>query len=436
MGLDSLLLLLLLLLSIHIHPTFYLYLFSSLGGGHPPIKLKRKNTLLCKDPTQSHTVPLKPPPPSPPITMDQQRFPDFVNKGITGLMNLGNTCFVNSCLQALSHTYELNRFLNDEKYKKRLTKKPDAVLLSEWDKLRALMWSENCIVSPGGFIGSMKQIARLKNQELFTQNSQNDVQEFLVFMLDSFHMALAREVNMTITGSVNSDKDVIGQKCYEMMRQMYTKNYSEMLNLFYGIQMSVLSEVGADGAVLSISPEPFSIISLSIPLVEIAGTGKTRVPTLMDCFSHYCAGEVMEGDNAWFNEKTGKYQDVKRGMMYWSLPNIMIIDLKRVQYTERGGAVKITIPVEIPLRGLNLSSFVNGYKRDSYIYDLYATCNHHGNASKSGHYTATICTASNMWYSFNDETVKETEMKGDTITSNIPYCLFYRKRQAMAASES
>lgn len=351
-------------------------------------------------------------------------------------MNLGNTCFVNSCLQALSHTYELNRFLNDEKYKKRLTKKPDAVLLSEWDKLRALMWSENCIVSPGGFIGSMKQIARLKNQELFTQNSQNDVQEFLVFMLDSFHMALAREVNMTITGSVNSDKDVIGQKCYEMMRQMYTKNYSEMLNLFYGIQMSVLSEVGADGAVLSISPEPFSIISLSIPLVEIAGTGKTRVPTLMDCFSHYCAGEVMEGDNAWFNEKTGKYQDVKRGMMYWSLPNIMIIDLKRVQYTERGGAVKITIPVDIPLRGLNLSSFVNGYKRDSYIYDLYATCNHHGNASKSGHYTATICTASNMWYSFNDETVKETEMKGDTITSNIPYCLFYRKRQATAASES
>ena len=364
--------------------------------------------------------------------MDQQRFPDFVNKGITGLINLGNTCFVNSCLQALSHTYELNRFLNDEKYKKRLTKKPDAVLLSEWDKLRTLMWSENCIVSPGGFMASMKQIARLKNQELFTQNSQNDVQEFLVFMLDSFHMALSREVNMTITGSVNNDKDIIGQKCYEMMRQMYTKNYSEMLNLFYGIQMSMITELTdtrADTpAVLSISPEPFSIISLSIPLVEIPGTGKTRIPTLIDCFSHYCAGEVMEGDNAWFNDKTGKYQNVKRGIMYWSLPNIMIIDLKRVQYTERGPA-KITIPVEIPLRDLNLSSFVSGYKRESYIYDLYAVCNHHGNASRNGHYTATISTASNTWYTFNDETVKETEMKGDTITSNVPYCLFYRKRQ-------
>lgn len=359
-------------------------------------------------------------------------------------MNMGNTCFVNSCLQALSHTYELNRFLNDEKYKKRLTKKPDAVLLIEWDKLRTLMWSENCVVSPGGFMASMKQIARLKNQELFTQNSQNDVQEFLMFMLDSFHTALAREVNMTITGNVNNDKDVIGKKCYEMMKQMYTKNYSEMLNIFYGIQMSVIErlhpESNPDGTsendravsfstdnILSLSPEPFSIISLSIPLVEIPDTGKTRIPTLYDCFAHYCEGERMEGDNAWFNDKTKQYQSVQKRIMYWSLPNIMIIDLKRVQYTEHG-PVKVNIPVDIPLNNLDLSSFVRGYKRDSYIYDLYAVCNHHGNFSKSGHYTATIRSADNIWYNFNDETVKQTEMKGNSITSNIPYCLFYRKR--------
>lgn len=200
--------------------------------------------------------------------------------------------------------------------------------------------------------------------------------------------------------------------------------------------MSVITELDGNssgsgpgtGTVLSISPEPFSIISLSIPLVENPDTGKTRIPTLMDCFRHYCSGEVLEGDNAWFNDTTKKYQNVKRGMMYWSLPNIMIIDLKRVQYTNRG-AMKVTIPVEIPLHGLNMSSFVNGYKRDSYVYDLYAVCNHHGSFSGSGHYTAMIRTASNAWYTFNDENVKQTEIKGDTITSNLAYCLFYRKRQ-------
>jgi ubiquitin C-terminal hydrolase len=360
------------------------------------------------------------------------RFQEFSGKGQTGLMNLGNTCFVNSCLQALSHTYELNRFLNDGSYKKKLTKKPDSVLLNEWDKLRTLMWSENCVVSPGGFMSSMKQIARLKNQDLFSQGSQNDVQEFLMFMLDSFHIALSREVNMTITGNVNNDKDIIGKKCYEMMKQMFTKNYSEMLNIFYGIQMSVITNVDAPDSfasndVLSLSSEPFSIISMPITLVEDAVTGKSRVPSLYDCFKHYCHGETMDGNNAWFNENTGQYQSVQKRISYWSLPNIMIIDLKRVQYTELG-PVKVNIPVEIPLDGLNMGEFVNGYKKDSYIYDLYAVCNHHGNTSGGGHYTATIRNADNQWVIFNDEHVKQIELKGDKIISNTPYCLFYRKR--------
>ena len=31
---------------------------------------------------------------------------EYENKGLTGLSNVGNTCYLNSCMQILSHTYE------------------------------------------------------------------------------------------------------------------------------------------------------------------------------------------------------------------------------------------------------------------------------------------------------------------------------------------
>ena len=31
----------------------------------------------------------------------------YLNKGLTGLANCGNTCYLNTCIQVLSHTYEI-----------------------------------------------------------------------------------------------------------------------------------------------------------------------------------------------------------------------------------------------------------------------------------------------------------------------------------------
>ena len=342
-------------------------------------------------------------------------FEKYNGKGLSGLTNLGNTCFLNSCMQVLSHTYELNDFMNLETYKKRLNNKVDSALLLEWDELRQLLWTENCIVSPNKFVKTVQKLAQLKDRDLFTGYSQNDLPEFLIFVVECFHNALAREVNMSIHGKIINDRDKVALVCLERIKQMYTKDYSEIWNIFYGIQVSQIMSLTNDD-VISITPEPYFILDLPIPL-------ENKSPTLIDCFDLYVDGEIMEGDNAVFNEKLGIKESAKKKLLFWSCPNILVIDIKRFNSANR----KNQVLVDFPLEELILSKYVIGYNKDTYIYDLYGVCNHSGSV-QGGHYTSFVKNANEKWYHYNDTSVSEVSMAAQIITPKA-YCFFYRKRQ-------
>ena len=343
-----------------------------------------------------------------------QNFDIYKDKGLTGLGNLGNTCFINSCLQALSHTYELNDFLNKEIYKKRLNNKNESALLIEWDNLRKMMWNENCAISPGKFITTIQRVARSKKIDIFTGFAQNDLPEFLLFLIDAFHTSLAREVNMTINGSVQNNTDKIAVQCFEKIKQMYSKEYSEIWNLFYGIHVSQIISLETND-VLSMSAEPYFMINLSIP-------ENIKEPSLTDCFNLYVEGEILEKENAWFNETTNSKQDVKKKISYWSLPNILVIDIKRFSSSNKKNQSLVTFPLE----NFDLSKYVIGYKKDSYVYDLYGICNHSGNVY-GGHYTSYVKNANGRWYHFNDTFVNEVSDLSHLISPKA-YCFFYRKK--------
>jgi ubiquitin carboxyl-terminal hydrolase 8 len=345
-------------------------------------------------------------------------FERYKGKGLTGLANLGNTCFINSCLQILSHTYELNDFLNQESYKKKLNKKYDSALLLEWDNLRKMMWSENCIISPAKFLKTIQKLAQIKNQELFTGYSQNDLPEFLLFLMDCFHISLAREVNMTIEGSTKNETDKMAVQCFEMIRKMYKKEYSEIWNLFYGIHVSQIISLDAKKEVLSSSPEPYFMIDLSLP-------PDNKSPSLYECFDYYVAGEMLQGENAWLNETSGEKQEVQKKINYWSFPVILTIDLKR--FSPVNPMNKNQVLVTFPLENLDLTKYVVGYKKEQYIYDLFGIVNHSGNTF-GGHYTSYVKTADDKWFHFNDTNVSEIK-NNDELISSRAYCLFYRKRK-------
>jgi ubiquitin C-terminal hydrolase len=195
-----------------------------------------------------------------------------------------------------------------------------------------------------------------------------------------------------------------------------------MLNIFYGIHVSEIIS-NSTGETLSAMPEPFSVLSLSLPDAKAANSATLSAPTLYDCFDLYCEPETLSAanGNAWFNDKTGEKENAQRRISFWSLPNVMIIDLKRWNGYTRKNHTMITIP----LHNADFSKYVKGYNASSFVYDLYGVCNHGGGA-QGGHYTAYIKNANGKWYDFNDTLVNE--IKEEDVISPRSYCLFYRKR--------
>jgi ubiquitin carboxyl-terminal hydrolase 8 len=314
-------------------------------------------------------------------------------------------------MQVLSHTYELNSFLDQETYRGKIQKKYDSALLIEWDSLRKIMWTNNCIISPGKFIKTVQKVAHLKGMEMFTGYSQNDLPEFLLFLIDCFHTSLSREIKMTISGNPENETDKIAIQCFEMIKNMYSKEYSEIWNLFYAVHVSQISNLET-GEKIKITPEPYFMIDLPIP-------ENNKSPSLIDCFNYYVEGETIEG---WYNDESKERINIRKKIEFWSFPNILVIDFKRFNNRFQKSQILITFPID----ELDLSDYVIGYKKDNYKYELYGVCNHSGGVM-GGHYTAYVKNANGKWYHFNDTSVSEVGLK-ESIISPKAYVLFYRKK--------
>ena len=341
----------------------------------------------------------------------------YKTNGITGMENIGNTCFLNSCMQVINHTYELNDFLDSEKYKKHLKENNiNTEALMAWDELRNVMWSGNGVVSPKKFVHIMHNIAKEKKMDLFTGYSQNDMPEYFMFFIDCMHNSISRSVKMKISGNVINITDKLAVECYKLLQNMYEKEYSEILELYYGIYVNQITDIKGEKS-LVLKPESYSILDL--PIIE----GSNVKTTLYDCLNLFVKPDILDGDDAWFNESTNTKQPAMKNVVFWNFPNILVIVLKRFTPDGRG---KINVKIDFPIENLDLSRYVLGYNPKSYVYDLFGICNHTGNTN-GGHYSTFVKHASNKWIHFNDNIIEIVDDPVKMVTP-MAYCLFYRKK--------
>ncbi|KAJ8371314.1 hypothetical protein SKAU_G00113420 [Synaphobranchus kaupii] len=150
---------------------------------------------------------------------------------------------------------------------------------------------------------------------------------------------------------------------------------------------------------------------------------------LQQCIELFTTVETLEEENPWYCPTCKKHQLATKKLDLWSLPEVLIIHLKRFSYTKYSREKLDTI-VDFPLRNLDFSGCLlkkTGMDGEPLSqYDLIAVSNHYGGL-RDGHYTSYARNKDNgQWYYFDDS--KVTCAREEQIMTNAAYLLFYQRQ--------
>ncbi|XP_059534816.1 ubiquitin carboxyl-terminal hydrolase 11 isoform X2 [Myotis daubentonii] len=150
---------------------------------------------------------------------------------------------------------------------------------------------------------------------------------------------------------------------------------------------------------------------------------------LQECIELFTTMETLEKENPWYCPNCKQHQLATKKLDLWTLPETLIIHLKRFSYT-KFSREKLDTLVEFPIRDLDFSEFVIKPQDESapelYKYDLIAVSNHYGGL-RDGHYTTFACNKdSGQWHYFDDNSV--SPVTENQIESKAAYVLFYQRQ--------
>lgn len=331
-----------------------------------------------------------------------------------GLVNLGNTCYFNAVLQCLAHVPSLMQYLLGEGFVQDklcfVNQNPlEMAFLSEFQNLVAAVTQSTArSIRPAELF---KLLTLFHDQ--FNGGVQADAQECLTTILQILHNALKLNVKITIVNGAGTSAsfDQLRKGFKQYQSHLSHDGYSAIDEMF-GSQFESRLTCAACGHSWS-SFDPYSLVP-----VEIA----PKALTLYDCLDQFMAAEVL--DDVQCDRCACKRQCTKQFKL-WTLPKVMIIQLKRFDHLMR----KVTHFVQAP-KVLNLSQYVshpkvhNVVNVDPSALQLFAlkgiVC--HAGQLHGGHYIAK-CAVHTEWLEFNDESV--TRISEDTLQSANNYILFY-----------
>ena len=297
-----------------------------------------------------------------------------VYENLNGLINLGNTCYMNTCLQFLIHCKPFLRRLYQ--------KIPTRILSRDFYDLCELQANSN---QPNSPFKLKKNFAH--KHLLYSNYNQHDSQEFCRLLLDD----MSRELNRVISLPKYEELDEKNKDKFEIFKdfnELFKKREDSIIVDTFYLQIINIFECKCGYKTYSFE----NLLDLPLLFPEKNNINKIELDELIQNYFN------SENINWCLNCPGCNKKDVTHiKKSYFSyLPEILIISLQRYNMKKNK---KNNIFVDF-VPNLNINKYADKDLCNFKKYKLINVINHKGNIN-SGHYFSYV-NIKGKWYEFND----------------------------------
>ncbi|CAI9094671.1 OLC1v1030449C1 [Oldenlandia corymbosa var. corymbosa] len=357
------------------------------------------------------------------ISLRDQYSKSCIPLGLRGLNNLGNTCFMNSVLQALLHAPPLRNYFLSDRHNRAMCRKRSSdrrlCLPCDVDVIFSAVFSgDRTPYSPAQFLYSWWQ-----HSENLANYEQHDAHEFFISMLDRIHETEGKAGHVIRD---NGDCPCIIHRAFSgLLRSDVTCTSCGFTSSTYDpcVDISLDLDTSTSGR------DPGKLSKLN----ESIGTS-----TLVGCLDLFTRPEKLGSCQKLYCENCQEKQDSLKQLSIKKLPVVLCLHIKRfahspVKKLSRKIDAHLEFPFSLDMKPYLSSSIVRrrlgnrmfAFQDDDIDinteFEVFAVVTHSG-MLESGHYV-TYLRLQNQWFKCDDAWI--TKVNEEVVRASQCYLVYY-----------